>query len=635
MFPVLSESDMLSGRYFFRQPIRHPNSAKNMQLRYPKAKQDVSGKMTTQGSYAKGYPQGAIVHFTAGRSDPLSTVKGGIKNNYTFFVIGPDGQVYQNFDLNRWGSHAGKSSHQKLGEGVSRYLVGIEICNAGKVRQIDSKTFRPWYNDPLYYQKHNKPIPKGVPNAKSDLKAEEVRFVERFQNREAGWYHCYTPQQEKGLIDLLLWLKSNAPNIFSFEFVLGHDEVSPGRKNDPGGSLSMTMPEFRARLIAMSGGEAAAPKDKKKTPESAPESERPRLRLDPKTFLPEALSFQKAANLFPGIKLIEDGYAGPMSSDAFFLLTGYYLKGDKRAKDTPVITSPVTKLTSKAKPLSAKAENRRLKICKQIVKWEGRYKDGKLQVYTLPSNDGGGKYEVAGINEKYHPEMAKKLAALIKAGKHDEAEEAAAEHIAKFTDTTAQHVKNAGVEAFLRDTAFNRGNGGAAKILQIALSVTADGKIGPITKKLLATKESTKPVEFLQSLRDARETYERDIIGYRANFWQGLVNRWNKAHASALEMIKGEEAKAAAAEVNLALSSEATLIGAEDESAPSATFTELLNPALCYAPAHFSKIAQRFQEYANHTANLDLEEDGLAGKKSSDAFRLLTGYYLAHDPRIG
>jgi len=35
---------------------------------------------------------------------------------------------------------------------------------------------------------------------------------------------------------------------FRADWVAGHDEVSPGRKSDPGGSLSMTMPQFRYML---------------------------------------------------------------------------------------------------------------------------------------------------------------------------------------------------------------------------------------------------------------------------------------------------------------------------------------------------------------------------------------------------
>ena len=46
-----------------------------------------------------------------------------------------------------------------------------------------------------------------------------------------------------------MWLKKNNPEIFNLEYVLGHSEISAGRKQDPGGALSMSMVEFREKLI--------------------------------------------------------------------------------------------------------------------------------------------------------------------------------------------------------------------------------------------------------------------------------------------------------------------------------------------------------------------------------------------------
>ena len=229
-----------------------------MSTRYPHAKQDIKGRMVVRGRYASDFPRGAVVHFTAGGPNAENTVAGGIRNKYCFFTIGPDGEVYQNFELHSWGYHAGESFHPKLGSRVSQFLVGIEICNAGQLRQIDENRFRPWFNDPEYYRKHGEAVPAGVPNPARDLHRDRVRYVEREKNCEPGWYHSYTPEQEQALEALLLWLKQQKPDVFEFDLVLGHDELSPGRKNDPGGSLSMTMPAFRARLVALHSGEAAA-----------------------------------------------------------------------------------------------------------------------------------------------------------------------------------------------------------------------------------------------------------------------------------------------------------------------------------------------------------------------------------------
>jgi len=55
-------------------------------------------------------------------------------------------------------------------------------------------------------------------------------------------------------------------------------------------------------------------------------------------------------------------------------------------------------------------------------------------VYQIPAGDGGGKYEVAGINDRYHPAEVDLLVALIRAGKQQEAEGRAVEFIGGYTD---------------------------------------------------------------------------------------------------------------------------------------------------------------------------------------------------------
>src|SRR5260370_1887256 len=109
-----------------------------------------------------------------------------------------------------------------------------------------------------------------------------------------------------------------------------------------------------------------------------------------------------------------------------------------------------------------------------IVELEGRYRNGKLQVYTLPVGDGGGAYEVAGINDRYHPVMAPKLKKLIESDAHAQAEKEAASYIEEYTrpvlkffPDAATAEDNPAIEFVLRDTAFNRGAKGAATVLQI------------------------------------------------------------------------------------------------------------------------------------------------------------------------
>ncbi len=181
----------------------------------------------------------------------------------------------------------------------------------------------------------------------------------------------------------------------------------------------------------------------------------------------------------------------------------------------------------------------RLQIAAQIVDWEARRDtQGRIKVYTLPPGDGGGTYEIAGINDKYHPDVAERLKQLIEQGKHSEAETTATAYIATYTDGVAVWTNLTAVEAFLRDSAFNRGRKGSARIYQIVLGVKVDGIIGRKTLEA-AQKAELQPKQLLKDLREAREKYEREWIKRNESspFWTGLVNRWNKALAFSLSLL--------------------------------------------------------------------------------------------------
>lgn len=205
-------------------------------------------KMKTQGKYRKGFPEGAIIHYTAGRDetekDAINTLKWGTNQNYCFFVIGPTGVIYQSFPLSHWGYHAGKSSYDGLGDGVSRYLVGIEVVCAGKLKQV-KKEYAAWFN----LMDGSNPS-KGVKSGQKLYQDDQVNYVLQDNRtfRAAGYYKKFTVEQEESLTQLILWLKKTHPDVFNLDYVLGHQEVSPFRKEDPGGSLSMPLDKYREHL---------------------------------------------------------------------------------------------------------------------------------------------------------------------------------------------------------------------------------------------------------------------------------------------------------------------------------------------------------------------------------------------------
>lgn len=179
----------------------------------------------------------------------------------------------------------------------------------------------------------------------------------------------------------------------------------------------------------------------------------------------------------------------------------------------------------------------RTELAQQIVNLEARRDAaGNVRIYKLPKSDGGGNYEVAGVNDKYDPVEFPKLRDLVLSGKQKEAEEEAAKYIASNTDIAHHWTDQPAIESYLRDSVFNRGAGGAAKILQIALGVKVDGHVGPDTLKALRVAEGDQK-QLLNDLRAARERYELRYVGKREDLWDGLVNRWDNSLQIALQYL--------------------------------------------------------------------------------------------------
>ena len=208
------------------------------------------------------------------------------------------------------------------------------------------------------------------------------------------------------------------------------------------------------------------------------------------------------------------------------------------------------KVAAAAAPVRTPDDVRR-RMGKAITLAEARRDaQGRLAVYALPAGDGGGAYEVAGINERYHPVAAAKLKGLIEAGQHQEAEDFVGDYTASYTDVADVWTISWGIEFYLRDCVFNRGPTGGALIIQIALKSLGedlgqtgklrdgvDGEVGPLTADALRRQEADVS-RFLQSLRAAREHYERVGNQYinggphrdeSSQFWRGLINRFNNA----------------------------------------------------------------------------------------------------------
>lgn len=213
----------------------------------PVIKQSPS-KVKVKGSFKTktGYFDMICIHYHAGvedessRKDADNILKYLGSQGYGCIAQDHDGTFYipSNLDFeSQWGSNIGKSRFGNR-TSISQYAVGIEVINSGKLVKYGTGYYA-WYD--LKYNSSNRPI--GVKSGKSSHPNPRI-ITNKRDNHLVGAWDPYTQDQEDGLIDFCVHYckKFNIP----VSHIVGHDTVAGYRgKTDPGGSLSMTIPEFR------------------------------------------------------------------------------------------------------------------------------------------------------------------------------------------------------------------------------------------------------------------------------------------------------------------------------------------------------------------------------------------------------
>jgi len=200
----------------------------------------------------------------------------------------------------------------------------------------------------------------------------------------------------------------------------------------------------------------------------------------------------------------------------------------KPPQQPPEQAARIEPMSEYVKPPTAPAQqpSGALPLPLQTVEWEGRKdKQGNLAVYKLPSGDMGGNYEVAGINDRYHPEAYKAISSLPP----QERAKAAAEYIQGYTAPLVERLPQP-LQPFTQDLAFNRGLGGATKYIQQGLNslgqkVAVDGGFGP---KTLAAINQVEPRALMRAASDAQlqDEYKRaELDPNRKKFIPGLEAR--------------------------------------------------------------------------------------------------------------
>ena len=164
-----------------------------------------------------------IIHFTAGASAQSSInwwKNPKAKGTSAHIVIDRDGTIYQCRPFNRTAGHAGSSKWKDpktgiLYHGLNACSIGIELANAGDNWKLAGN----WTKLPpvVAYHKHGGPERKWEDYPEPQIAALEA-------------------------LTLLLFERYNLDDL------IGHEDISRGRKTDPGPAFTPHMIHLRTRL---------------------------------------------------------------------------------------------------------------------------------------------------------------------------------------------------------------------------------------------------------------------------------------------------------------------------------------------------------------------------------------------------
>lgn len=175
-------------------------------------------------SYGKGLKfkklRYLVHHYTAGRSydSSLGRFKDPTSKVSAHFLVGRDGRIVQMVPLDRPAWHAGQDSQWKPkgqllpDKGLNFYSIGIEFDNHGPLTFIRGKGCQTWFGRVVPW---------------SEVVEVEPSMPGSFNRR---FWHSYSEKQIEIAQDLSMTLVKGLGLID----ILGHSDIAPGRKQDPG-----------------------------------------------------------------------------------------------------------------------------------------------------------------------------------------------------------------------------------------------------------------------------------------------------------------------------------------------------------------------------------------------------------------
>lgn len=174
-------------------------------------------------------PRFLVIHYTAsGPGSDIAAYFGKEEAKVSaHLVVRRDGTVKQCVPFDRVGWHAGRSEWRdrggRLHVGLNQNSIGIEIENWGPLRQAGSGWLS-WTDKPV------------------DA-AHVIQARHRNDGVLRGW-ETFTPAQMEATIGAARAICA----AYGIAEIVGHDDIAPGRKSDPGPAWDMA--SFRAEVLS-------------------------------------------------------------------------------------------------------------------------------------------------------------------------------------------------------------------------------------------------------------------------------------------------------------------------------------------------------------------------------------------------
>ncbi len=175
-------------------------------------------------------PDYLVIHYTA--TDTASSAIDWFLNTSSnpdriaaHIVLDLNGKITQMVPFNRKANHAGTSTWDGV-DFFNSHSIGIEIVNPGFVEKRTNGSFRRRIGE----DKNKKPIFKTYPDTDAARIMNANHKHKFWTDRENQWWFRFPDEQLKALYKLCKALFET----YHLVSAVGHDDVSPARKPDPG-----------------------------------------------------------------------------------------------------------------------------------------------------------------------------------------------------------------------------------------------------------------------------------------------------------------------------------------------------------------------------------------------------------------